>query len=81
MTDIDLTPARWPLMLQSTEPEETWKSVTAPFDDAPIAEVAACGPAHAEAALGAAHALYRERDHWLPLHERVAVLERTAALM
>jgi acyl-CoA reductase-like NAD-dependent aldehyde dehydrogenase len=55
--------------------------VTAPWDGRPIAEVATGGPAHAERALATAYALYRDRDAWLPLAERIAILDRAATLL
>ena len=32
-------------------------------------------------ALATAHALFNNRDTWLPAHQRIAVLERSASLM
>jgi acyl-CoA reductase-like NAD-dependent aldehyde dehydrogenase len=55
--------------------------VTAPFDEAPIAAVETADAAGVERALATAHALFRDRDAWLPVAKRVEVLERTATLM
>ncbi|MGD8978227.1 MAG: aldehyde dehydrogenase family protein, partial [Gammaproteobacteria bacterium] len=57
------------------------ETVTAPYDGQAIAEVETGDPHHVEAALAVAERLFRDRDAWLPVHERVAILERTAALM
>jgi len=56
-------------------------TVTAPFDGRPLAVLETGGEQHVEAALRAAETAYRDRSAWLPLHQRVAILERTARLM
>ncbi|MEL7450833.1 MAG: aldehyde dehydrogenase family protein, partial [Pseudomonadota bacterium] len=55
--------------------------VRAPWNNAEITTIPTGGTAHVDAALAAAYALYRDRTRWLPLHERIAILERTAAIM
>ena len=55
--------------------------VEAPFDRTPISRVAAADAGTMEHALAMAHKLYRNRKAWLPLHERIAILERAANLM
>ena len=55
--------------------------VVAPYDGAPIATVATADAGCAEAALGAAYALFRDRDAWLSPGRRIEILERTAAIM
>lgn len=57
------------------------RTVVAPYDGAELAQLDTGGVEHVEQALKNAHSLYRDRDGWLPVHERVAILERTAALM
>ena len=56
-------------------------SVTAPFDGKFLADVETGGAGHVEKALATAHALYRNRREWLPIHERIAILQRAASLM
>jgi acyl-CoA reductase-like NAD-dependent aldehyde dehydrogenase len=56
-------------------------TVASPFDGHTIAEIPITSERQLEDALQRAHSLFRDRDTWLPLHERVAVLERTAVLM
>ncbi len=56
-------------------------TVTAPWDQAPIAEVALSGAAAVEQALSAAHRLYRDRSGWLPKTQRLAILEKAVQLM
>ncbi|MFU8836772.1 MAG: aldehyde dehydrogenase family protein [Thiohalomonadaceae bacterium] len=55
--------------------------VLAPWDQTPIAMVETCGMEGVARALQTAHALFRDRDAWLPSAERIAILERTAVLM
>jgi acyl-CoA reductase-like NAD-dependent aldehyde dehydrogenase len=55
--------------------------VVNPFDRRPIATVDVVDRAGIDRALAVAHALFRDRNTWLPAHERVAVLQRTADLM
>lgn len=56
-------------------------TVTAPFDGAEIARVAAAGPEEVETALETAAALHRNRDGWLALPERIEILKRAATIM
>jgi acyl-CoA reductase-like NAD-dependent aldehyde dehydrogenase len=55
--------------------------VLAPYDGSTIAEVATGDERHVDAALTAAHALYRDRKAWIPLHERINILQRVADIM
>ncbi|MDZ7750919.1 MAG: aldehyde dehydrogenase family protein [Gammaproteobacteria bacterium] len=55
--------------------------VTAPYDGSPIGSVTTAGAADVERALATAHARYRDRAGWLSGARRMAVLEKTAALM
>ena len=56
-------------------------SVTAPFDDDVIADVAAADAAAVEAALATAASLYADRDGWIAPGRRVEILEGTAEMM
>ncbi|WP_282607199.1 aldehyde dehydrogenase family protein [Pelagibius sp. Alg239-R121] len=56
-------------------------SVTAPFDGSEIARLAVAGPAEIEVALSRAAAMYRDRDQWLALSDRIEVLRRAADIM
>ncbi|MCG8693960.1 MAG: aldehyde dehydrogenase family protein [Minwuiales bacterium] len=56
-------------------------TVTAPYDGSAIAPVPVAGAAEAEDALSTAAALHRDRDRWLALPERLAVLRRAAEIM
>jgi acyl-CoA reductase-like NAD-dependent aldehyde dehydrogenase len=51
------------------------------FDRAPIAEIPTDDAAALEAKLQAAEKVFRDRDHWLKPHERMAILRRLAGLL
>ena len=55
--------------------------VYAPYDRSSLAEVEAGDESHVGTALSNASALFADKDGWLPLHERIAILERAAKLM
>ncbi|MDJ0928276.1 MAG: aldehyde dehydrogenase family protein [Gammaproteobacteria bacterium] len=55
--------------------------VVAPYDGSTIDQVPTAGEQEIDAALTAAYALFRNRRKWLPVFERVAILERAAELM
>ncbi len=55
--------------------------VLAPYDGSVIDSVALADETAIEAALASAYALFKDRTAWLPLHERAAILERTARLL
>ncbi len=55
--------------------------VRAPFDGRLLATVDVCGEDGVEAALSTAHALFRDRDAWLPPMKRIAILRRAAELV
>ncbi len=56
-------------------------TVFAPFDRKPIDKIATADAAAVETALATAHALYRNRDAWLPAAKRIEILEKAIALM
>ncbi|MEN8177595.1 MAG: aldehyde dehydrogenase family protein [Pseudomonadota bacterium] len=55
--------------------------VAAPFDRSPIALIETSDGSAVEQALATADQLFRDRSRWLPIHQRIAILERTAAIM
>lgn len=55
--------------------------VTSPWDGRELASLATADTGHVADALDAAHGLFRDRRRWLPIPERVAILERAAAIM
>jgi acyl-CoA reductase-like NAD-dependent aldehyde dehydrogenase len=70
-----------PLMVAQRADAAGVLRVTSPFDQKLIAEVETCDLTHVDDALRTAHALFRNRDTWISLHERIRILERTAARM
>ena len=55
--------------------------VKSPFDRSTVATLELANGDDVEAALAKAKALFDNRDGWLPPHQRIAVLEKLAALM
>ena len=55
--------------------------VHAPYDRSVIGEVPTADAAAVEQALASAHALFRDRDAWLPTARRIEILERAQALL
>ncbi|MDZ7785209.1 MAG: aldehyde dehydrogenase family protein [Halioglobus sp.] len=55
--------------------------VRSPFDDELIGEVPLTDADGIEHALQTAHGVYRDKSAWLPLHRRVAILDKLAGLM
>lgn len=55
--------------------------VASPYSGERIGEVETSSSEQIQRALASAHALYRDKDGWLPVHERVAILARVAQLM
>lgn len=56
-------------------------TVINPFDLSPVDTIAENTAEDVERALATAHGLFRDRSAWLPVHARLAVLERTVTLM
>jgi acyl-CoA reductase-like NAD-dependent aldehyde dehydrogenase len=55
--------------------------VLSPYDDRLLAKVETSGLDHVDDALTTAYDLFRNRDTWISVPERVAILNRTATLM
>lgn len=72
---------KYSLMLhEATSPAGILK-VYAPYDRSVIAEVETASAEHIDQALQVAYSLYRNKDAWLPLHQRIKILEKTAEIM
>ncbi len=56
-------------------------TVTSPFDGRELDQVATAGPDHVADALSTAYDLFRDRRLWLPVPERVEILNNAAAIM
>lgn len=70
-----------PLMLAEPTDAAGTLRVTAPFDQQTIAEVETSDLAHVDGALRVADRLFRNRDTWISLHDRIGILERTIERM
>lgn len=72
---------RWEPMVPDAPAPEGTLEVRAPFDRTVIGRVERGGADVVERALDIAHALFRDRDAWLPAGRRVEILRRAAVLM
>jgi len=70
-----------PLLVPGAETTASPVTVSAPWDLAPIATVARADGPTVEKALSNAYGLYRDRDKWLPMRERVQILTRAMGIM
>lgn len=55
--------------------------ITSPFDLSLIKEIPLAGKNEVEKALQTADTLFQDQSKWLPPHERIAILHRTASIM
>ena len=69
------------LMLETSRPATGTLAVTSPFDGRRIDQVATAGPDHVDDAISAAHALFRDKERWMPIAERIEILNEAAAIM
>lgn len=69
------------LMVPKAQKTSKTATITAPYDQSPIATADLASSEIVDQALSTAHALFRDRSRWLAVHERLAILERTAEIM
>lgn len=69
------------LMITSNRPPVGELLVSSPYDGRELNRVATAGPEHVDDALSVAQALFRDRNGWLSIPERLAILDKTAAIM
>ena len=69
------------LMLETERAQTGTLTVTSPYDGRELETIPTAGAEHVEDALTAAYELYRDRDSWLSIPERIAILEKTAEIM
>jgi acyl-CoA reductase-like NAD-dependent aldehyde dehydrogenase len=83
MSPLNIAESRFlkKLMLESELEPAGRIQVNSPFDGTTLAEIPTGNAAHVDAALVAAYALFRNRGGWLPLPQRIAILDRLVALM
>lgn len=55
--------------------------VVSPYDQSLIKEIPLVGKVEVEHALATAYGLFQDQSKWMPAHERIAILERTAEIM
>lgn len=55
--------------------------VKSPYDQSLIKELPLVGEKEVEKALTIAHDLFQNQSKWISAHERIAILERTTAIM
>ncbi len=77
MSEIDTVE----LLVPGATTRATPVTVVAPWDLRPVAEVVRADSGVIERALSTAYGLFRDRDAWIPMRERVAILRRTIAIM
>jgi len=71
----------FPLMVPGAKPAAERAEVRAPWDGSLLATVEQVDLAGAQQALATAHALFRDRDGWLPAVRRIDILRRAAAIL
>lgn len=74
-------PAHFPLLIPGASADSVLHEVHSPFDGSPIATVEQANEAAVEKAISTAYSLFRNRDAWLKPPQRIAVLEKAAAIM
>ena len=72
---------RVPLLIEPASPGRGSLEVVNPFSGEPIATLDTATADQVDQSLAIAHRLYRDKASWLPLDERVAILERAANIM
>ena len=68
-------------MLHSDRPAIGTLAVNSPYDGRELDQVATSGVDHVDDALAAAHSLFRDRDAWLSIPQRLEILNKAAAIM
>ncbi|HUP91248.1 MAG TPA: aldehyde dehydrogenase family protein [Solimonas sp.] len=74
-------PSSYDLMIPGATSKASWLDVVAPFDRQPIGRVHRADAASVEHALATADRLFRSRDAWLPLAERIRILDKAQLLI
>ena len=64
------------LLVDSSEPEAGWLTVSNPFDLTSICKVATGDSRHVDSALGSASACFENKEQWLPVDQRIAIFSR-----
>ena len=72
---FDLQRSDWPILAATDETSLRTLNVVAPFDGELIARVSVAGERQVQDALFAAFSMFRQKDRWLPISRRVAILQ------
>ncbi len=78
---FDLLQTQWPVLAATDEVSRRTLNVVAPYNGQPIAQVAVASERHVQDALFAAFSMFRQKDRWLSLSQRIAVLTRALELV
>ncbi|PVZ65408.1 aldehyde dehydrogenase family protein [Pelagibaculum spongiae] len=71
----------FPLLVEQATAAAGQHTVLSPFDRQPIATVDTANSQHVEQALSNAYRLFRDRDSWLAIDQRIEILEKLAVLI
>ncbi len=74
-------PVNCPLMVPGASSEDKPLEVYAPYDNAHIATVQTADKSVVDKALQTAYDLFRNRDAWIPIPERLKILKKTGEIM
>jgi len=69
------------LMIESDRPASGSLPVNSPYDGRELDQVATAGPDHVDDAMSVAHGMFRDREGWLSIPERVEILNNAATIM
>jgi acyl-CoA reductase-like NAD-dependent aldehyde dehydrogenase len=76
-----MIPEKFPLLIPGATTRGKPLEVFAPFDNTHLATCETADASAVETALNTAHKLFRNRKAWLPLRERIAILEKLMTVM
>lgn len=68
-------------LVGKTKSNDSYTEVVSPYNESIIATIEQADEDDIELALNTAHALFSERKSWLPITQRIAILERAMELM
>ena len=71
----------FPLMISQSTTEAGWLDVHNPYDLSLIAKVATCDSSHIDQALSAAHSLFRDKQRWISIDQRIDIFSKVIHLI
>ena len=72
---------KFPLYVSGAQSSDGEITITAPFDGSEIAKAVSADLPAVKSALESAHALYENRDSWLPTTKRLEILSKAAQII